>query len=189
MNELINNFMPSTCPTGCESFLPAPPDITCLRASTALITDIFIGNPGYPFTDITDADEWATRISPSPTPPANALRHIRVFRAQKPAITPTTAPTNWGSRVTFEADRTLTFVDQDSSKETHDWHRLMNCPKDVLFWYKTADGKVFGGNSGILGAWSSSFGINDVTDGPTQTWAVTIGWRAIAEEPMDLAVY
>lgn len=189
-NEL-NDFRPATCEDDCDAYLPVVPAETCRKGSMALITHVYIAALGKPFADIGDIQEWTDRVSNDPlsTSP-DAIRAIPVFRGEKPVADNTVATTNWGATIPTESNKTITFVDQNSSILNHEFHRLMNCGgKQFLFWYKTADGQIYGGDSGIVGSWSSVRGIAPNTDSPTKFWNVTISYPSTYDEPVALAVY
>lgn len=190
MANAANSFIPSTCPDGCEDFLPLPPAVACRKPSSDLIDMIFFANVGHPFADVTDVAEWNQRISTASTAvPADAVRALKVYKGEKPAVTPTVAKTNWGGQIVFPSDRTITFVDQDSSLETREFYReLGGCGKDYLIWFRVG-GILHGGNEGILAHFTASESITNTTDSPTKAWNVTVTWEADAEEPATEAVY
>lgn len=165
-----------TCPQNCEAPLPVITADNCdPEINLSEIEYLLLAKPGSaPISDIASVSAWSSRISNTATG-ADAIRQL-VGSGELPA------PTD--NEVTYSKARTKvlnkTFVVNFDWDETSDANynaaRQWQCTSQMLVWFVTRSGHVFGGTTGILA--SVKFGIN-LAKGDTayQIIPVTITWK------------
>lgn len=137
-----------TCPGNCDVYVPKVKFSEC--APTLLegqITDILVGNIGYPLTNFADAAEWASRID-NDLADASAIRHFTVIGSlNKPEASEKTISHN--RIVQGKKTFTLPFRIDDNTDENYDAARSFQCGLKNAVWFITGGGYLYGGNSGI----------------------------------------
>lgn len=138
------------CPTDCTSTLPIVSFSECAPVLLqAQISDIFIWNDGYPLTDWTNLGELTGRISDSSTA-ADAIRQIPLIGTlADPTVTE--KKISHGRTVYSPAEYVITGDVDDNSDTNYDAARATGCNRQYRFLYATIGGKLYGGNTGILG--------------------------------------
>ena len=138
-----------TCPNGCESALPVVKFDDC--SPTIVLSEIqtiFLGkNTASAFADVESPTEWATRLSMTATD-EDAIRPLTVI-ADKPAGAPVVKELSNGRKKVIRLDQTLNVEIDDVTDENYNFMRVSQCGGQYKMWYKTAGGKIYGGNEGI----------------------------------------
>ena len=138
-----------TCPNGCESALPVVKFDDC--SPTIVLSEIqtiFLAkNSATAFTDVESPTEWATRLSMTATD-EDAIRPLTVI-ADKPAGAPVVKELSNGRKKVIRLDQTLNVEIDDVTDENYNFMRVSQCGGQYKMWYKTAGGKIYGGNEGI----------------------------------------
>lgn len=140
------------CTTTCTAPLPETEWSLCNpQVNYGEIDAFLVTNIGNPLTDETSAIEWAGRKALLLTDPMRIDEwHVT---AEKPA--PETTEITISRNVTVTGSKTHTItgeIQQTSNKNYNSIVRQYECAKKVLFWYRTAGGKLYGGASGIEGS-------------------------------------
>ena len=138
-----------TCPNGCESALPVVKFDDCNPTIVlSEIQTIFLAkNSATAFTDVESPTEWATRLSMTATN-EDAIRPLTVI-ADKPAGAPVVKELSNGRKKVIRLDQTLNVEIDDVTDENYNFMRVSQCGGQYKMWYKTAGGKIYGGNEGI----------------------------------------
>lgn len=136
-----------TCPTGCDSYVPAINMDECAPAvDISEVNKIYMTKEGEGLTDWTDLSEWTGRIDNDGTDDDD----IREF---------------WVSGEQAEPERNVTEIDNDREvsspssfevnaeifdvhTDTYDAMRQLECNFRVTFWYAAGD-YLYGGTDGI----------------------------------------
>lgn len=138
-----------TCPNGCESALPVVKFDDC--SPTIVLSEIqtiFLAkNNASAFADVESPTEWATRLSMTTTD-EDAIRPLTVI-ADKPAGAPVLKELSNGRKKVIRLDQTLNVEIDDVTNENYNFMRVSQCGGKYKMWYKTAGGKIYGGNEGI----------------------------------------
>lgn len=136
------------CPEGCAaalpdvSFDPCNPDV-----HFGQVSDVFITNVGNPLVDESDPAEWTTRLG---LPAANPARIIQLQGiGDKPAAEENILEISKGRKVSGNKNHTVNFRIDEVSDLNYEMMRNFECNKSVLAWYKTYEGKLYGGPSGV----------------------------------------
>lgn len=136
------------CPEGCDAALPDVDfDLCNPEFHFGEISDLFIANLGHPLTDETDATEWTARLNLGSSDPARILRLYGI--GDKPAADSNEAEASYGRKAYGAKEHTINFTIDEVSPLNYELLRKLECSKVVLIWYKTTDGQLFGGASGI----------------------------------------
>lgn len=137
-----------TCSASCTDALPEVEfDICNPDVHYGQISDIYITNIGNPLIDETSPAEWYSRLYLPQTNPAKIL-HLFVI-GSKPAAAATILSISKGRKVTGNKEHTVDFKIDEVSDKNYDMMRKFECSKTVLMWYKTYEGKLYGGAAGI----------------------------------------
>ena len=138
-----------TNPNGCESDLPVVNFNECNPTIVlSEIQTIFLAkNHASEFDDIESPMEWAKRLSMTTTD-KDAIRPITVI-ADKPAGSPVVKELSNGRKKTVRLDQTLNVEIDDITNENYNFMRVLQRGGQYKMWYKTAGGKIYGGNEGI----------------------------------------
>lgn len=146
-----------TCPTTCDQPLPETEWSLCNpEVNFGEIDAIMVTNIGNPLTDETSAAEWATRKALIVSNPAR-IDEFHVT-AEKPAAESAEIKIARDVTVVGQKTHVINGDIQQTSNLNYNAMRQYECAKKILFWYRTAGGKLYGGNVGIEG----SFIINHV---------------------------
>lgn len=171
------------CPTvcgGCDDDLPVITVTNCEEIGNELIDTVYIADiDAAAFTNVAQAGEWTTRLSQSATT-ANTIRAFKVHKGQKPFVEPTIVTSNSGKRWTRRSPKNIEGTDDNASVSNHEWHRKMNCKREVKIWFG-AGKYIYGGNSGIQASFISTHGIIDNGDRPAEGWNWRCDWEAACE--------
>lgn len=143
----VNN---PVCPTGCSSILPIVDfDICNPKLYFGEIETIYIASgDADPFTDWTDAAEWAARISNTDIVNTNAIREFDVI-ADAPAAQSEQITISYGRTVNSPATFSINVDIDDNTQENYDFGRVTSCMTYFRVWFATKS-MMFGGNDGIL---------------------------------------
>lgn len=146
-----------TCPTTCDQPLPETSWSLCNpEVNFGEIDAIMVTNIGNPLTDETSAAEWATRKALLLADDTR-IDEFHVI-AEKPAAESSEIKISRDVTVVGQKSHTITGEIQQTNNKNYNAMRQYECAKKILFWYRTAGGKLYGGASGIEG----SFIINHV---------------------------
>lgn len=145
------------CPTDCSSDLPIVNFDECNPdARLSEITKIYIASTeAVSFTDVSDASEWAKRISMTLVPPAgepatpvkDLIRPLTVI-GDRPAPTAVDVAISNGRNKRIRKDFVINWTIDEITPENLEFQRKSECTLKVKFWYE-AGGLLFGGNDGI----------------------------------------
>lgn len=136
------------CPEGCESQLPEVEfDLCNPDVHFGQISDLFITNIGYPLTDETDPVEWNDRLSLAQSDPAKIINLVGI--GSKAAAESNIIEISKGRKVSGNKNHTVAFRIDEVSDKNYEMMRTFECNKTVLAWYKTFEGKLYGGAAGI----------------------------------------
>lgn len=136
------------CPEGCESLLPEVEfDLCNPDVHFGQISDVFITNVGYEMTDETDPTEWAARLALASSDPAKIIQLKGI--GDKPAAEANILEISYGRKVSGNKNHTVNFRIDEVSDKNYEMMRKFECNKTVLAWYKTYEGKLYGGRFGV----------------------------------------
>lgn len=139
------------CPDGCTAELPEVDfDLCSPDVHFGQVSDVFITNVGYPLTNYTDPIEWAERLALLNTDPSKIIQLIGI--GDKPAAEANIIEISKGRKVSGNKNHTVNFRIDEVSDLNYEMMRKFECNKTVLAWYKTYEGKLYGGNSGVHSA-------------------------------------
>ena len=164
------------CATTCDQPLPATEWSLCNpEVNFGEIDAIFTTNIGNPLTNENDPSEWAGRKAMNI---ANAAR-IDEFHviAEKPAAESSEIKISRDITVVGQKTHTITGEISQTNNTNYNAMRQYECGKKILFWYRTAGGKLYGGATGIEG----SLIINHVIPKSRKelsVFAFTLKWEA-----------
>lgn len=137
-----------TCAEGCESALPAVEfDLCNPKFAFGQVSDVFITNIGNPLADETDPAEWQDRLDLAQSDPAKIIRLLGI--GDKPVAESQETPASYGRTAYGPKNHTVNFRIDEVSDTNYEMMRKFECNKTVLMWYKTFEGKIYGGKSGI----------------------------------------
>lgn len=138
-----------TCPNGCETALPIVKFDDCnpVVLLSEIQTIYLARNTAAAFADVSSPTEWASRLSMTATD-EDAIRPITVI-ADKPAAAPVIKELSNGRKKIVRQDQTVNITIDDVSDENYDFMRVTQCGGEYKMWFKTAAGKLYGGNEGI----------------------------------------
>lgn len=138
-----------TCPTGCDSSLAVVKFSPCAaELLEAEVTYVYIANDGFPLVNWEDIMEWDTRVD-NESLDDDAIRELAVIGAL-PIPEQTEKPISQNRTAYSQKVFTLPFIIDDNSDENYDFMRSTGCNRSYRFWFATAGGKLYGGNTGIL---------------------------------------
>jgi hypothetical protein len=165
-----------TCTTTCEQPLPETSWSLCNpEVNYGEIDAIFVTNIGNPLTNENDPSEWANRMSlPLNDPTRIDEWHVM---AEKPAAESSELKISRDITVVGQKTHNLTGEVYQTNNTNYNAMRQYECAKKVLFWYRTAGGKLYGGATGIEG----SFIINHIipkSRKELQVFSFSLKWEA-----------
>jgi hypothetical protein len=164
------------CPEGCDAALPDVDfDLCNPEFHFGEISDLFITNLGHPLTDETDATEWTTRLNLTSIDPARIVRLYGI--GEKPAAESNDTEASYGRKAYGTKEHTVNFTIDEISPLNYELLRKLECNKVVLVWYKTTDGQLFGGASGIKVSLNFDHIIPEDAS-QLQTLVASITWRS-----------
>lgn len=137
------------CATGCGSALPKVKSSKC-APQTALseIWYVYIAKAiADDFTNVEDIAEWTTRLSEDSVTGDDMIRQLTVL-GNKPQPTSTTIRISGGRSKNIGTQHVVNFRVDDISPENYEFARMMQCGGTYKFWWETAGGYMYGGNSG-----------------------------------------
>lgn len=165
-----------TCSTSCTDALPEVEfDLCNPDVHFGQISDVFITNIGNPLTDETDAAEWTARLALGTSDPARIIQLYGI--GSKPAAESNVIEISKGRKVTGNKNHTVNFKIDEVSDKNYEMMRKFECNKTVLVWYKTYEGMIYGGASGI----QASINFNHVipeSASELETLEGTLTWKA-----------
>jgi len=136
------------CPDTCSDALPNVKFKICNPDfKFGQISDLYIGNPGYPLVDENSAVEWSQRLALPDNDPAKIIRLVVI--GSMPNADRQEVDASHGRKAYGTKDRVVNFKIDEISEENYNFMRTVECGKTVLFWPKTLTGLAFGGPSGI----------------------------------------
>lgn len=139
------------CEEGCETVLPEVSfDLCNPDVHFGQISDVFITNIGNPLTDETDPLEWAARLALDQSNPAKIIQLQGI--GDKPAAEANVIEISKGRKVSGNKNHTVNFRIDEVSDKNYEMMRKFECNKSVLAWYKTYEGKLYGGRFGVHSA-------------------------------------
>lgn len=134
------------CDDNCEDELPAVSFTLCApEINFGEIDAIFMTNIGNPLTDETSAAEWAVRLAA-----IDDTKMIELYVVgEKPVPEEQEVVTSRNITVTGQKTHTIPFEIHQTNHTNYEFMRSLECNRQVLIWYRTAGGKLYGGKSGI----------------------------------------
>lgn len=137
-----------TCTSDCQSALPEVEfDLCNPEFHFGQVSDVFITNVGNPLTDETDPVEWTNRLELPQVDPAKIIRLLGI--GDKPAAESTETEASYDRVAYGVKTHTVNFRIDEVSDKNYEMMRKFECNKTVLAWYKTFEGKIYGGAAGI----------------------------------------
>jgi len=137
------------CTDACSDNLPAVEFSICApEINQGEIDAIFVTNVGNPLTDETDAAEWATRMAAIG---ATKIIELHVI-GDKPAPEENNIMISRNIEVPGNKGHVINVEIQQTNQVNYDFLRAMECGKQVLVWYRTSGGLLYGGAAGIPGS-------------------------------------
>lgn len=136
------------CPEGCEAALPEVEFDACNPdVHFGQVSDVFITNFGNPMDDVNDPAEWTTRLALPSNDPERIVQLQGI--GDKPAAEENVLEISKGRKVSGLKNHTVNFRIDEVSDKNYEMMRKFECQKLVLAWYKTFEGKLYGGNNGV----------------------------------------
>lgn len=165
-----------TCLEGCNSQLPDVDfDLCNPEFHYGQISDVFITNVGNPLDDETDGTEWQERLDLTASNPARIIRLLGI--GDKPAAESTETEASYGRTAYGSKTHTVNFRIDEVSDLNYEMMRKFECNKTVLMWYKTFEGKIYGGASGIKATIKFDHVIPE-SSSELETLTGTLKWKA-----------
>lgn len=146
------------CPENCESELPVVEFSECApETNAAQIRNLYMTNPGNPFTDWNDPSEWAARVDNSSTN-ADAIRQLIVI-ASKPRPEKTEKKISHSRIINGKKNHVVNVKIDETNQTNYEMLRKLECGGTKSMWYET-EKYMYGGNDGI----DASFNLDDVIE-------------------------
>jgi len=182
----LNIYTCPSCPEDCDSFvMPSVNFADCVDSVTeeeSEISELFLDTPVDDGSgnitaangpgDWTSASSWASAIQQS----GSGVRHLIGIGDKGPGEqserTISRGRTKYGSK-TF----TVNFSIDDVTTENYELIRSLECGIDVIFWYQTKGGYLYGGTEGIKGTAKADWDLQR-GDGTYANGVITITWKA-----------
>lgn len=134
------------CPVGCSTVTNTLPKFTFCdgnpETNQGEISILYFGQRGQPFTDVTDAAEWTTRLGLADGAPKK-IYAVTVL-ADKPKPTSTTKDISGGRTVKSEQTHVINYSIDETNIDNHEAIRLLECGGQFDGWYQTSGGLGFG---------------------------------------------
>lgn len=139
------------CPTGCDTPLPPASFDNCAPETySSEIWYIYVAKANTPaFADWTQPTEWAARLDQTASGD-DKIRKLTVT-ADKPAPTTNTREISGGRTKVTDKTHVINITVDETNAINYDFVRYMECGGQVVIWYQTKSGHLFGGNTGITG--------------------------------------
>lgn len=171
------------CPVGCSNVTNSLPTwLFCdgnPEVNAGEIETLYIGQRGHSFTDVTDATEWATRLSAAAGAPTKIF--ALTVLADKPKPAATLKDISGGRKVKTDADHTINFSIDETNETNHEAVRMLECGGQFDLWYKTSGGLGFGNaddkNEGIPVSMEAGM-IIPRSRGENMTYDGTCTWKS-----------
>jgi len=166
------------CPSGCDSPLPPVSFDGCApEINNSEIWKLFVAKANTPaFSDWTQPTEWAARLDNTASGD-DKIRQLTIT-GDKPQPTSNTREISGGRSQVTDKTHVVNITIDETNQINHDFVRYMECGGQVVIWYQTKSGHLYGGNSGITG-------VNLVLDlvlnrgaDEIQTYTGTATWRS-----------
>lgn len=166
-----------TCAEDCDFTLPVVSFDDCSPdVAFSEIRRIFIAKKAaVAFSNWLSPTEWLARLSETSTTGNDYIRPLTVI-GDKPAATPVTKVISNNRTITVGKDHVINYTIDDISQENYDFMRALECGGQFRFWFETAGGYIYGGNSGFLARISGDIILNRGVD-ETESIAGAITWR------------
>lgn len=187
-----NLYSCPTCPENCEEFaMPSVDFADCVDAHVeeeSEISEVFMTVPqddgngnitgvGAP-ADWSSAASWTAAISASG---AGAVRHL-IGIGDKPTADQDTRTISRGRTKYGPKTFTVNFDIDDVSDLNYELIRNLECGVDVVFWFQTKGGYLYGGSTGIKATAQADW-ILDRGDGSYSRGQITLTWTALCNPP------
>lgn len=139
------------CPSGCDSPLPSVSFSQCApEINASEIQSVFVAKANTaPFADWTAPTEWAARLDQTAAGD-DKIRQLTIT-GDKPQPTVNTREISGGRTITTDKTHVVNITMDETNQINHDFIRYMECGGQVVIWYQTKSGHLFGGNTGIKG--------------------------------------
>lgn len=182
----LNLYTCPSCPEDCDDFvMPAVNFADCSDAVTeeeSEISELFLDVPSDDGAgnitaangpgDWTSAGAWTSALAQS----GSGVRHL-IGIGDKGAGDQTSRTISRGRTKYGAKTFTLNFTIDDVTSENYELVRGLECGIDVIFWYQTKGGYLYGGSEGIKGTAQADW-ILDRGDGTYAVGQITITWKA-----------
>lgn len=165
------------CPSGCDSNLPGFNFDNCNpEINNGEISKIYFTTDGNPLSDWRNELEWDSRLD-NEAAGASKIRVLTVI-GELPAVGDNEKAISGGRIVEGVKDFVVNFTVDETGQDNYDALRAMECNSgNMLVWFQTRDGLLFGGNDGIAAKIKLKLAIplsyNDIMNFPG-----TIKWKA-----------
>jgi len=152
------------CPTDCTTTLPILDFNYCAPSNLfGEIQKIYIALADTtPFIDVENLVEWTARLSNTSVDP-DAIRYMDVI-ASKDAPEYTEIELSLDRKRLSYKTHKISFKVDDISDLIYEFMRNLECGGFFRIWYATGDGKIFGGNDGILASITADLIIPETSD-------------------------
>lgn len=141
--EVIN------CPENCEAALPEVLFNICNpEVHSGNIARIFVTNIGNPLSNWEDDTEWTARMALLAANPAKIWAWN--VNAEKPEPETNVVEISRGRKINGQKTHTIPGEIDETNQTNYDALREYECGRQILFWYETLDGMLYGGNDGII---------------------------------------
>lgn len=182
--------MDPICATDCSTTLPVVSFDNCNPSiNESEINKIFLALPtASPFTLLTDATEWANRLSQTaivpagglaeepPIAPTDLIRELTVI-ADKPAPSSIVRDISNGRKKVTGKNHVINATVDETNDQNHEFLRGLECGGSFKLWYLTKGGKLFGGVEGITVDIDGNMILNR-GDGEIETQSLVITWKS-----------
>jgi len=178
-----------TCPTDCTDAAAGVPlfqfDDCAPQVQSGEIQKLYLTRIGNPFTDISLATEWTTRLEAAEGV-ANKLTKMHVI-GDKPKPTDTVKDISLGRKITLSTEHVINATVDEVSEANHTaFMQMHECGGTYLMWYETSGGLVFGGNAGIKVSIAPGMVIPRAK-GDSIVWELSITWSKRGTEPFTVS--
>lgn len=173
------------CPEDCTTTLPVVAFDDCNpEVNLSEITHIYLAlSTAPPLTSAASAVEWADRLAESDVLPEGSTSTVDelirplVVIGDKPAPTETVRELSNGRRRVLNKAHVVNFTIDETNVTNHTFIRTLECGGKYRAWYKTAGGKLFGGNEGIIVEARINMILNRGVE-EIETYAGTLEWKS-----------
>ena len=139
-----------TCPTDCSG-LPAVSFDECAPSiHYGEVTKLYMAAAdAKDFTNIELIGEWTTRLSEDATTTGDEIRELTVY-GELPEAEQTEITISGDRTVVGYKTFTLNFEVDETNDINYEWLMTLECNMKFKIWFETSDGRLYGGNEGIL---------------------------------------